>query len=135
MGEWPIFHSSSSFYDQVIPLSDFKFTNTFVPGGTSGVGMQSNGPKWYGHAESLGSTLDFLSKFKVNIACGNRQSNYLIGKSGSKVTKLVFKWFLKKCISCSDLFVYWIFGGTNWSQMNTPFNAYLKRTKDSLSII
>ena len=85
-----------TFLVMIVPtfyLNQFWVKTTLVPGGIKGVRMKSKFTLMYAHADRLGCTLEFRSKFKINPPWSNVLFHSIIRKSGSQIPKTLVKWF------------------------------------------
>ena len=87
----------------------------------------------YVYADSAGLHLEFLSRLRVRLAYGIRQSHLDMGKFGLTDAMPALKWFFHVWIARSARLRWWECGGTSWNLVELFLKAIFKSSEILLS--
>ena len=117
---------------QVLRRWGFSCTITFIPGGASGVLLNSKCPSSAVYADIIGFFQQDLIIFSSIVACGVSQNHRCIGKWVSTLERPSMKWYFHFLMPRSAALTRWMCGGTNWYSISFCLLYFLRLSDDSL---
>ena len=130
----PMYHASTPCIPQVLRCYLFSFTNTFIPIGTRGVLLKSNGTSIAVCANIVGFCCQGLNVLKFIVACGMRRHQRCMGKWVYLLASPAIKWYFHVLMARSDAFTGWMCGSTNWYPISSCWLYFFSIYDASLSI-